>query len=400
MRVLIVQYAGDYREAVYRFADHQAETYHAQKYSVDAVAAIGQAVEEIAVLCCLTDTPYNERLPNGVRGIGAGPNKVNFKAIVQLIAAYQPTHLVLSVPSREILSWAIQAKMPTLAVFADSFVAGSLRARMRHYLLSRALNHPQIEWVANHGITAAQSLQTIGVDSNKIIPWDWIHSVTPHQFPAKLGAQGRTLVYVGAMTASKGVGDALEAVALLRAQNFPVQLKLVGPGDIDRFQQQARELEITESVEFLGLVENQQVVPLMRLADLVLVPSRHEYPEGFPLTIYEALSARTPMVASDHPMFVQQLQQRSSAMLFPAGNAAALADAIETILTDAALYRAISASTQATWERLQIPVKWAELLNRWIFQSPQNRQWLAQHSLASGQYQRRAEPVRQAAFAG
>jgi hypothetical protein len=42
MRLLFVQYGGDYREAVERFAAGGGETYYAQKYSVDAVAEIGK----------------------------------------------------------------------------------------------------------------------------------------------------------------------------------------------------------------------------------------------------------------------------------------------------------------------------------------------------------------------
>ena len=40
----------------------------------------------------------------------------------------------------------------------------------------------------------------------------------------------------------------------------------------------------------------------MSAHDIVIVPSRHDYPEGLPMTIYEALAMRTPLVVSDHPM--------------------------------------------------------------------------------------------------
>lgn len=40
MRLLIVQYACDYREAFERFAEGKGETDSAQKYSVDVVAEI------------------------------------------------------------------------------------------------------------------------------------------------------------------------------------------------------------------------------------------------------------------------------------------------------------------------------------------------------------------------
>ena len=400
MRILIVQYAGDYREAVQRFMAGEDETYYAQKYSVDSVAAVGARVEEIALLCCKTEQPYDEYLPNGVRAIGAGfRDEVDFAAIIPKIAAYQPTHLILNMPVCEILNWANRHQIPTLAMFADSFTVPkgfsvqAIRTWLRNSQLVKALNHPNVQWIGNHGITAAESLRAIGVSSSKVIPWDWPHIVTPADFPAKTLSECsteqplRTLVYVGAMIESKGVGDVLEAVAQLRAQNLPVQLKMAGKGDLTQLRQQAEQLQISESVEFLGLVGNKTIIPLMRSADLVLVPSRHDYPEGFPMTIFEALCARTPIVASDHPMFLQKLQHQQNAMLFPAGNATAMATQITAILNDPALYYAISTATQATWQNLQLPVKWADLVNRWVDQSPKSQNWLAQYTLASGHYQ-------------
>lgn len=398
MRVLIVQYAGDYREAVQRFAIGEGETYYAQQYSVDTVAALSQQVEEIAVLCCLTAVAYDEPLPNGVRAMGAGfQGNVDFQKVTGLIKAYAPTHLIVNMPVQEILDWAIKQKIPTLTPLADSFAPKGLKEKFRSVLLAKALNHPQIEWVANHGVTAAESLRSIGVKADKIIPWDWPHIVTPDAFPAKtlLSKQPdqqpdqqpeRTLVFVGSVVEAKGVGDVLAAVSILRSKNIPVSLKLAGKGELESFQQQATALGIAEAVDFLGLVENKKIIDLMRSADLVLVPSRHEYPEGFPMTIYEALCSRTPIVASDHPMFVQQLQHRSNAMIFPAGNSAALANEIEAVLSDTVLYHAISEATAPTWQRLQIPVKMGDLLKRWVAQTPEDRDWLYQHRLGSGLY--------------
>ena len=63
--------------------------------------------------------------------------------------------------------------------------------------------------------------------------------------------------------------------------------------------------------------------PLSALAaaTLVCVPSRHEFPEGFPQTLTEALAARTPVVASDHPVFTRVLRDGEGVRYFPAGNA-------------------------------------------------------------------------------
>jgi hypothetical protein len=93
LRLLIVQYGGDYREAVQRFSEGKEETYYAQKYSVDVVAEIGEQIEEAGVLCCFTAEPYNEIVSNGVRAIGAGfKDKFDVKHLLEIIKEYNPTH--------------------------------------------------------------------------------------------------------------------------------------------------------------------------------------------------------------------------------------------------------------------------------------------------------------------
>jgi glycosyltransferase involved in cell wall biosynthesis len=390
-RLLIVQYAGDYREAVERFDNGEGETYYAQRYSVDAVADIGEHIQEAAVLCCLTEKAYNEVLSNNVRAIGAGFNgELQIKKLIELIEEYNPTHLILRIPLREVLRWAIQNNVKTLALLADSFPTKGIRNKLRNYWLANLLNSKQVEWVSNHGINSSRLLQDIGVNPDKIIPWDYIYEVTPDSFsPKAIPANDKTrnLIFIGSITESKGIGDVLDAIANLKAKNLSVNLKVAGRGELEFFDNKVKELQIEECVEFLGLVQNKAVVPLMREADIVLIPSRHEYPEGFPLTIYEALCSRTPIVASDHPMFVHNLKHEINAMIFPSGNSVALAECLEKLLSDPALYHQLSATSYETWKQLQIPVKWADLIKCWLFDSSEDRQWLFNHRLSSGFYQ-------------
>lgn len=393
MRLLTIQYAGDYREAVQRFAEGGVETYYAQKYSVDAVAEIGKEIEESAVLCCLTTQPYNELLQNGVRAIGAGFNdKIHTQKLIQLIESTNPTHLIVRTPIREVFVWAIKNKVKTIAILADSFSRQGVRNKIQNYRLSNLLNNNQINWVFNHGINACLSIRDIGVNPNKIIPWDWPYFVTPDSFsPKALREEEKkwSLLYVGSVTESKGVGDVLDSLAQLRAKNFPVKLQIAGRGEMDVFHQKVKQLQIEDDVEFLGLVPNNKVVHLMREADIVLIPSRHDYPEGFPLTIYEALCSRTPIVASDHPMFQNNLKHGVNAMVFPASNSIALSECIEKLLSAPELYQSLSIASSDAWNRLQIPVKWADMINRWLDDSPENQQWLFEHRLSSGRYDSR-----------
>lgn len=392
MRLLFVQYAGDYREAFKRFAAGGEETYYAQKYSVEAVADIAKKIEEVTVLCCMTKEPYNEVLENGVRAIGAGFDKdIQVNTLLKLIEEQKPTHLIIRTAKREIFRWAVRKKIRTMALFAESISKRGLRSQLRNYLLADLLNNKQVEWVAAYGLNSSILFQQIGVKADKIIPWDFIvdDNDTPNNSPPK-SLQGHKknwqLFYIGSMIEAKGVGDVLEALAKLRAKNFPVCLKIAGRDENEYFLNKARQLQIEDCVEFLGLVPNNTVLPLMKEADVVLVPSRHEYPEGFPLAITHSLCARTPIIASDHPMFLDNLKDGVSAMIFPAGNAGALSECIEKLLSNPELYWSLSFASQEAWDRLQIPVKWAELINQWIDDSPENKQWLFEHRLSSGHY--------------
>ncbi len=124
----------------------------------------------------------------------------------------------------------------------------------------------------------------------------------------------------------------------------------------------------------------------MRQADLVIAPTHHAYPAGFPWMTYQALRSRTPFIVSDHPMFRSVLDHQGSAMLFPAGNATALAGCIREVLSSPALYLKLSTAASEAWDRLQIPVKWSTLIRHWLANSPEDRHWLYEHRLGSGRY--------------
>lgn len=391
MRLVIVQYAGDYAEAFDRLAKGGSETYYAQKYSVDAVTEMAKRAESVTVICCMTPE-FNDRvLENGVRAIGCGFNyKIDTQKLIELIAQQKPTHLVMRTTFPDIFKWAIKNKIKTIAVFAESIATTTWRNKYRNYFLSQLLNNKQIEWVGTYGITSSFLFQQIGVKADKIIPWDFLLETNPGSLsPKKIPADIKKiqLFYAGSLIQSKGVGDILRAVAKLRERNnISVHLKMAGKGEEEFFAQRVEELQIKDCVDFLGIVPTQSLEPLMRESDLVLVTSRHEYPEGFPLTIQHALRTRTPIVASDHPMFKTHLKHGINSMIFEAGNSLALAECIEKVISDSALYHNLSVASHSTWQELRLPVKWADLIDRWLDDSPESKQWLFEQRLASAAY--------------
>jgi glycosyltransferase involved in cell wall biosynthesis len=375
-KVLLVQYSGDYRQAFQRLSRGEGETYYGHAYSLKSLDEVSQLVGEVTVLHCYSQEAYDERLFPKLRVISTGFHwNTPIKKVLQQVELINPDYLVIYTPMIPVLKWAIRNQIKTLVVLADSFNNQSLRQKLFNYRLKKILNSQHICWVANHGLNACYSLKNIGVNPEKIIPWDWPHVQSPTNYSAKCLTAHKDvwdLLYVGAVQKSKGVGDILQALRYLRDKGRSVRLKVAGMGDLQEFKEQAQSLGIQDCVDFLGIVSNQKVIdPLMREADCVIVPSHHNYPEGFPLTLYEALTSRTPIIASDHPMFLGNLQHKINAMFFPARDGQALADSIEELMTDPELYHQISLATEEAWKRLQISTKWGDLLEKW-FLDPEN----------------------------
>lgn len=389
MRLLIIQYGGDYRETFYLVRNKGIETYNSQKYVVDTVTNISSQVDEVVLLCCNTKKTYNQEIEPGLRVIAAGIEPyMNSSKILEIIQAQKPTHLIIHFPMTDIFNWAIKHQVKMIGLFADCFLPISLKQRIRNYNQAKLFNHPQVDWVANHGLNACSSLEKIGVKPNKIIPWDWKYKMTPEVFDVKQlkpNLSSINLVYVGLINETKGVGDIITAVARLQ-HTQSINLKIAGSGNIEKFQHLAEELQISKQVEFLGLIPQKQVITLMRDADAVVIPSWHRYPEACPLTIYESLCAHTPIIASDHPMFHGNLIHRQNAMVFPERKPELLAQCIQELFDDSELYHQISLRSKASWENLQMPVKWGDLITNWLFDSPANQKWLSNHSLSSGLY--------------
>jgi hypothetical protein len=389
MRLTIVQYGGDYREAWERFERGGQATYQAQKYSVGLVGSIAERLEQVAVVCALTDAAYDVILPNKVRAIGGGFSP-GFDAndMVPVIAQTLPDRLLLTTPMRPALKWARRNNVRTVAQLADSFRRGHLLRRLKHRLLASELNSRNVEWVSNHGVASCLSLVQIGVRPEKIIPWDWPPSHVPGDHaPRRLKpSKSRKLVYVGSVTEEKGVGDLLQAIAFLERTGFRASLRIIGPEPNGNMRNLCDQLGLNGVVDFAGVIFNEDVPLAMRSADIVVIPSRHDYPEGLPLTIYEALATRTPIVASDHPMFRGALVQEESALIFDAANVEALATSISRLAQDTKLYARLSENSLSAWQALQLPVTWGAVLEKWLGDTPAERDWLRAHRFTSGLY--------------
>lgn len=388
--VVFIQY-GDYRESAMSFLLGGEETYNAQRYSVDIVEGLPRICDSVVVIGLNSEPGYKETLPSGVVAYGIklwkGDGKRDLIEILELIS---PTHIVLRTPYLPVIRWAIKNNVDLFPILADSFGLNGIKAVYKNWQLKRALNHASIRFVANHNVASSKNLVAIGVDSNKIVPWDWPSLFSPSDFLVKksLMTEGCVkLLYVGNLSFSKGISDCIEAVKYLNDIQVRVELDVVGSGqDLPKLLDMVERLSLHDSVRFVGKVPHKEVINIMREHDIVIVPSRASYPEGLPMVIYEALCSRTPLILSTHPMFCSRFENNVDAAFFEAGNPVSLGNSIKDLVLDKARYSELSSNSGVAWERIQCPVMWGDMLMRWLDGSQESSDWLSSYTVGHYSY--------------
>ncbi len=369
MRIGIVQY-GIYHDSFLAFRQNGQETYYAQRYSVDFVETLSRKHDFVGVCGVLGAEPAEVALTQTLYSacIPAVHGAVDAPATIGLLEKWRLDRLILQAPVRPILRWALKNGVNTLPLLADSFEMTSLRARYRAFMLARLLNSPNIQAVGNHNIPASLSLKRIGVATEKIFPWDWPHELRPEDYPVKLlGDSAPSLVFVGALATAKGVEDCIRAARILCDDNVDFRMTLIGAGSYDDGARRLiKELNLMDCVAIPGRLGHDEVVDCLRAATISMVPSHHLYPEGLPMTIYEALATRTPLVVSDHPMFRMYFKDTPAVQMTAEKDPAALAMAIRTLLEDRQAYAAASEATEALWNRVKCDLSWDALIGAWL----------------------------------
>ena len=145
---------------------------------------------------------------------------------------------------------------------------------------------------------------------------------------AELGGPDRPAVLAaGRLAEQKGFGVLIEAAARWQDRSPAPVLAIAGDGPLAGvLAGQARAARV--GVRFLGWRDD--VPALMAAADVVVVPSLWE---GQPLIVQEALRAGRPLVAS-RAGGIPDLTGEDGALLVPAGDSAALAGAVLSVLDD------------------------------------------------------------------
>lgn len=203
----------------------------------------------------------------------------------------------------------------------------------------------QADYLQQYGVAASRMTQArMTVDVAALLAWHaGVDGVRRERLRAGFGcpAQACLFLYVGRLEPHKGLQELLDAFRQLQASGKPARLLVVGSGSLlDSLQREA-----AANVVCSGRLAGERLLEAYAAADALVLPSRFE-PWG--LVVNEAMAAGLPVVVSERVGCTDDLViEGETGLVVPAENPAALAQALQQLLEDAAGRRQMGAAARS-----------------------------------------------------
>ena len=137
------------------------------------------------------------------------------------------------------------------------------------------------------------------------------------------------ILFLGRVGERKGMTDLLQIMPKLIADNPKVKLYVGGDGEIRRYEKLCNELNIGESVQFLGWLSKEEKAKYLKLCSIFVLPS---YNEGMPVSLLEAMSYGCAVVASNVGGIPQVMNHQVNGIMIEPGDQVALKQSLQELL--------------------------------------------------------------------
>jgi glycosyltransferase involved in cell wall biosynthesis len=149
------------------------------------------------------------------------------------------------------------------------------------------------------------------------------------------------ILAAGNLVPAKGFDVLVRAVGVLKQQNVPVRLRILGEGpERGRLTELVRDNGIVEWVEMPGYFQHAELARHLADAIVLVCPARVTpagVREGLPTVIAEAWLSRTPVIAAPIGGIPEVVEDGKTGLLFPVANATALAECIVRLIASSDL---------------------------------------------------------------
>ncbi|HEX6465285.1 MAG TPA: glycosyltransferase, partial [Vicinamibacterales bacterium] len=196
--------------------------------------------------------------------------------------------------------------------------------------------------IAANSAAAADRLRREGVPQRRIrvIP----NGVSLDRFSfARSIRPIRTILTVANLRTEKAHEVLFEAIARVAPRHPSLRLRVAGDGPrAAELRALAASIGVADRVAFLG--HREDVGALLQEADAFVLPSRSE---AFPNSVVEAMAAGLPIIACAVGGLLELVDLHRTGLLVPVDDAAALADAIDSLASDPARAFALGEAARA-----------------------------------------------------
>lgn len=186
--------------------------------------------------------------------------------------------------------------------------------------------------------------ERLTVIPNGIDPGEW--TTSPARRRRKRDEFGTPLVvYCGRLEDEKGVQVLIDALPLLREQVPDARAVVIGTGSaLARLKARVQRRRLGSAVTFTGYISDDDVRAIVAAADVAVVPSLYE---PFGLVALEAMALGAPVIVSRTGGLARIVEDGRTGWLVAPGDAAALARAIEEVLSSPRVARARATAARA-----------------------------------------------------
>ena len=183
-------------------------------------------------------------------------------------------------------------------------------------------------------------------------------------FHAGAERDARRLLFVGKLSAQKGLDRLLRAMAAMRE---PATLTVVGAGRVDdaHLRELAANLGLAQRITWLPIMSQAELAEQYRAAAVHVIPALDE---GLGMTAVEAMLSETPVVAFESGGIPDVVTDGRTGLLVPPGDEIALARALDALLGDearrAGMGRAGREHALATFGARAVAARYAAIYRR------------------------------------
>lgn len=162
--------------------------------------------------------------------------------------------------------------------------------------------------------------------------------------------RGHYAVYLGRLSPEKGIMTALQAWKRVQEQHPKVHLFVVGVGPLEQAARDYVAAQSLDSVSFLGQMELQAVLELVKEARFLLFPSLLY--ETFGKAMIEAFSCGTPVIASRLGALAEVVRHGETGFHVEAGNTEEIASrSVELLMMQEGSYQSMRNAARREYEQ-------------------------------------------------